>query len=83
MADVFAADVYQLASANSASLGAALRAFHADRLADGAPIPWDDVVVGLAGPIASTRVAPMPANVAAYRALRPRFRALLADAGRA
>ena len=35
MADVFDADVLQLETGNSAALGAALRAFHADRLADG------------------------------------------------
>ena len=35
MADVFDAEVLQLETGNSAALGAALRAFHADRLADG------------------------------------------------
>ena len=37
MADVFDAEVFQLETGNSAALGAALRAFHADRLADGKP----------------------------------------------
>ena len=44
MADVFDAGVSQLAVENSACLGAALRARHADALASGQRLSWDDVV---------------------------------------
>src|SRR5262249_6740891 len=37
MADVFNADVYQFVVANTAALGAALRAFHADAMTSGHP----------------------------------------------
>ena len=57
MADVFGADVYQFDVGNSACLGAALRAFHAHRAAAGEPLSWDDVVQGLAEPVASTLVS--------------------------
>jgi xylulokinase len=67
MADVFDADVYRLRTGNAACLGAALRAWHADRLASARPIGWDQVVAGLAEPLSGTRVRPIPANVAAYR----------------
>ena len=75
MADVFNADVYQLASGNSACLGAALRAYHADRHADGKSVAWQDVVAGLAEPIAATRVRPIPAHVTVYADLRRRYAA--------
>ena len=73
MADVFGADVYLGATGNSAALGAAIRAYHADRLASGTPVDWDDAVAGLADPVPSSRVAPIEAHVAAYNALRPRM----------
>src|SRR5205814_3481433 len=57
MADVFGSDVYQFDVGNSACLGAALRAFHAHRTANGDPVSWDDVVRGLAEPVASTLVS--------------------------
>jgi sugar (pentulose or hexulose) kinase len=41
MADVFNADVVRSRTGNSAALGAALRAFHADRHASGRPMSWD------------------------------------------
>ena len=57
LADVFDAEVVRIAPPNAASLGAALRAFHADRLSDGAPPPWSDVIAGFtdAGPGAKPR----------------------------
>ena len=70
MADVFAADVYQLDAANSACLGAALRAYHADLASDGRRLPWDEVVAGFAEPAAGTRVRPVPDHVARYVDLR-------------
>jgi xylulokinase len=56
MADVFGADVYQLEVSNSAALGAALRAFHGDALADGRDVPWDEVVEGFVEPVRDSRV---------------------------
>jgi xylulokinase len=69
MADVFGAGVDQLEIGNSAALGAALRAFHADRLADGEELTWDDVIAGFVEPMASSRVEPDPARHALYGAL--------------
>jgi xylulokinase len=73
MADVFGADVYQFGVTNAACLGAALRAWHADAAASGAPVAWDDVVRGLAEPIAASRVAPDPAAAGVYAELRSRY----------
>jgi len=56
MADVFGADVYQFHAGNSACLGAALRAFHADRLDEGQPISWSEVVREIAEPVAASRI---------------------------
>ena len=58
MADVFGADVFQLEVGNSAALGAALRAFHADQLADGRDMSWDDVIAGFVEPLEDSRVRP-------------------------
>ncbi len=69
MADVFDADVLQLETGNSAALGAALRAFHADRLADGRPLAWEDVIAGFVVPRHDSRLKPQPANVATYQRL--------------
>ena len=69
MADVFDADVLQLETGNSAALGAALRAFHADRLADGESLSWDDVVAGFVTPKLDSRIKPNRANVATYQQL--------------
>jgi xylulokinase len=60
MADVFGAEVYRFEAGNSAALGAALRAWHADERAAGHERDWDDVVAGLAEPVASSRVSPRP-----------------------
>ena len=79
MADVFGADVYRFQSTNSACLGAAIRAFHADRLAAGHPISWDVAVAGLAEP-RSQPLRPNPQHVALYRDLRKRYAAFEADA---
>jgi xylulokinase len=73
MADVFNADVYQFAVRNSACLGAALRAWHADQLASGDPLPWTHIVKGIAEPRPETRVRSTPASVAIYAALRQRY----------
>lgn len=62
MADVFGADVYQFAVSNTAALGAALRAFHADAKT----VEWDDVVRGIAEPVATSLVTPVPAHREQY-----------------
>jgi xylulokinase len=72
MADVFGADVYQLVVANSAALGAALRAFQGAQADDGGPAAWDDIVKGLAEPVAASRLSPRPE----YRGLYDELMAL-------
>src|SRR5688572_29373443 len=72
MADVFDSDVYQFKVGNSACLGAALRAWHADSAASGEPVSWEDVVRDLAAPLLNSRVAPDPAATRAYADLRQR-----------
>jgi xylulokinase len=69
MADVFNAEVLQLQTGNSAALGAALRAFHADKQADAAPVSWDEVVSGFVVPQVDTRLRPKASNVATYARL--------------
>jgi sugar (pentulose or hexulose) kinase len=73
MADVFDADVYQFDVGNSACLGAALRAWHADALASGRAVPWTEIVHGLAEPVAASRMMPEPANVRVYQDLRRKY----------
>lgn len=75
MADVHGVDVYPLPVENAAGLGAALRAYHADRLAAGRPVSWEEVVAGFAEPSAASRVAPVPAHVARYAELAPIYAA--------
>jgi xylulokinase len=69
MADVFGADVYQLEVGNSAALGAALRAWHGERAAAGAPASWDDVIRGIVEPVAASRLCARLDVHAMYRRL--------------
>lgn len=73
MADVFNADVYQFEADNSACLGAALRAWHADAAAAGQPVSWPDVVRDLATPDVGRLVRPGAAGAEVYPALRRRY----------
>ncbi len=73
MADVFGARVVRFAVENAACLGAALRAFHADEVADGRDTPWREVVRGLADPVPESAVTPDPASVTTYRGVRRRY----------
>lgn len=83
-ADVFNAEVYQLAGGNSACLGAALRAYHAHERAQGRDIPWEHIVAGFAQPLEHTRVRPVPEHVRVYEDLRKEYAHFEADAlGRA
>lgn len=80
MADVFDAEVRRFEVSNSACLGAALRARHADALASGDELPWADVVRGIAEPVAGTSLQPIPQNTAVYADLRRRYAELEAEA---
>jgi xylulokinase len=71
MADVFGAEVYQLEVGNSAALGAALRARHADMLAGGEPVEWEEVIADLVEPIASSRLQARTAARSIYQELIP------------
>ncbi len=75
LADVFDADVMRIAPPNAASLGAALRAFHADRLANGAALPWHEIAAGFTEPVGGAGARPRPDAVRAYAALLPKYRA--------
>jgi sugar (pentulose or hexulose) kinase len=70
MANVFGVDVYRLDTEHSAALGAALRAYHADRLVAGEPVTWKTVVSGFTDPKPGHRVSPNPRHVARYSELR-------------
>jgi xylulokinase len=82
IADVFDAEVVRGAPRNAASLGAALRAYHAERRAEGDPVAWDDVIAGFTGPSAETRVRPDPRHAAVYADLLPAYEAFEARARR-
>jgi len=66
MADVFDAQVYQLEIGNSAALGAALRAHHADAARSGQPLSWEEVIDGLVEPVAASRLTPQPGTHEVY-----------------
>ncbi len=70
MSNVFGADVYRLDVVDAAALGAALRAYHAERVSSGEPVSWEAVVSGLAEPNPGHRVTPNPKHVATYARLR-------------
>ena len=80
MADVFDADVLRFEAGNSAALGAALRAWHADEHARGRTLSWEDIVAGLAEPVAASRLSPRPAVRPLYADLRDVHRACEAHA---
>jgi len=79
MADVFGARVRRLKVGNSACLGAALRAWHADELARGRRLPWGEVAAGFVEP-EEPGVRPAPASVPVYAALKDVYAACEADA---
>jgi xylulokinase len=80
LANVFDAEVFQLQTGNSAALGAALRAYHADRLAAGKEVSWDDAIAGFVAPKPESRITPNPAHVATYRTLIDTYAAREASA---
>jgi xylulokinase len=80
MADVFEAEVLPSSVGQTAALGAALRAWHAERLAAGEKRSWDDIVAGLTDPQHSERVTPNPENSQVYRTFVSRYSELEQDA---
>jgi xylulokinase len=74
IANVFDAEVVRSAPRNAASLGAALRAYHADRRAEGQLLEWEEVVAGFTAP--DLRVQPDPAAVAVYARMLPQYEKL-------
>jgi xylulokinase len=76
LADVFGADVSRLPTTNSACLGAALRARHADVMAAGGPDDWPSVIAGFVEPAATVHVRADPAATSRYVDLRRRYAAL-------
>src|SRR5688572_16046408 len=66
MADVFDAEVYQMEIGNSAALGAAVRAHHADAAASGRPVSWEQAIEGLVEPVAASRLTPQSGAAAVY-----------------
>lgn len=79
MADVFGAEVYRSTVANSAALGAALRAWHGDTVASGMPLSWE-TITRLAQPPESGRTRPNPKRHEVYRRLVPIYEACEAHA---
>jgi xylulokinase len=73
MANVFGVDVYRLDVDNSAALGAALRAYHADRLAAGEPVTWNTAISGFTDPHPGHRVSPNPRLAAMYADMRAHY----------
>jgi sugar (pentulose or hexulose) kinase len=73
MADVFGAEVRRFKVGNAACLGAALRAWHGDALANGREVPWTEVVRGIAEPETRSAVRAIPAHVEVYARLRRRY----------
>lgn len=69
MADVHRCPVFRFETTASAALGAALRAFHGWSAAAGEPVPWPEVVRGLAEPVAGSRVDPAPGTDGMYAEL--------------
>jgi xylulokinase len=66
MADVHQCPVQRSDTANSAALGAALRAAHAWGLDEGQAVDWPDVVAGLADPVPGFAVHHRPETAAVY-----------------
>lgn len=73
-ADVFGVPVESIKTTNSAALGAALRACHGHRAAEGGAASWEEVVEPFTRPTAST--TPSPDRRSAYDALLETYRAV-------
>lgn len=75
MADAFSARVYPSPVRNSASLGAALRAWHAYDHAHGGAITWSEVVRDLSTPDPVTAIEPGEAATTVYPQLKRAYAA--------
>jgi len=75
VADVFGADVVRISPSNAASLGAAIRAYHGDRLAAGEAVTWREAIAGFTDAEESSRIRPSPAAVETYASLLPHYEA--------
>lgn len=73
IADVFGADVMRMRSSNAAALGAAIRAWHGDAAASGAPIEWHEAVARFTEP--ESRVSANGAHTSRYRAMLKEYEA--------
>jgi xylulokinase len=80
MADVFGAEVCQFEVGNSACLGAALRARHADAIANGLPVEWGEVVADVVEPLIRLRIAPDHQHRVTYERLAAEYAACEAHA---
>jgi len=73
MADVFDAEVCQFKVGNSACLGAALRALHADRAAAGLRHDWNEIVAPVVEPLIAFRLQPNRERRPIYRELMAKY----------
>ena len=80
MADVFNARVFPSPVRNSASLGAALRAWHAHDHTHGGSITWNEVVRDLSTPDPATAIEPGEAATTVYPQLKRAYAAFEAGA---
>jgi xylulokinase len=79
MADVHGAEVRRSRIGNSACLGAALRAYHADEISEGRRIAWSDVVAGFVEP-EEPAIRPDARHLPIYAELRKIYAACEAHA---
>jgi xylulokinase len=75
MADLFGATVYPSRVPQTAALGAALRAWHADLSAEGRPCAWEDIVAGVTAPALEDRIDPHPDRQELYTSFVELYRA--------
>lgn len=68
-ARVHACPVHRYQTANSAALGAALRAWHGHLKAAGIPKPWQEIAALFAQPVPGSTIHPDPAAVQVYEKL--------------
>jgi sugar (pentulose or hexulose) kinase len=80
MADVFGAEVCQFETGNSACLGAALRAVHADAIANGSERGWEEIVAPVVEPLIIRRLQPDRGRTEMYRDLLSTYATCEADA---
>ncbi len=75
MANTFGADVYPSNVGQSAALGAALRAWHAEVSSQGQRVSWPEIVAEITTPNASDCVKPQAELVPLYRRYQELYRA--------